>query len=55
MPKMNGYVKLLVLRVGTYESKILKEYNLSDKYEAQNKMRRYKSDDSIIGITIHME
>lgn len=26
-----GYVKLLVLQVGTYESKILMEYNLSDK------------------------
>ena len=51
MPKMNGYVKLLVVQVGTYESKILMEYNLSDKIEAQNKMRKYKSDDSIIGIT----
>ena len=55
MPKMNGYVKLLVVQVGTYESKILMEYNLSDKIEAQNKMRKYKSEDSIIGITIHME
>lgn len=50
----NGYVKLLVLRVGTYETKILQEYNLSDRNEVQSKMGRYKDDEQVIGVTIHM-
>ena len=50
----NGYLKLLVLRVGTYETKILQEFNLSDRNEVQSKMGKYKGDEQVIGVTIHM-
>lgn len=52
---MKSYLKLLVIQVKSYESKIINEYNLSTKEEVKKKMEKYLRRQDIIGIIVHME
>lgn len=52
---MRNYLKLLVMKIDTYESEILMEYNLFNKEEVKDKMQRYTYNKDIVGVVIHME
>lgn len=52
---MRNYLKLLVVQIQPYESRIINEHNLGTKEEINDKMKIYGEKEDVVGIIIHME
>ena len=52
---MKKFFKLLIVEIDTFESRILMEYNLSDKNQVKEKMMKYEDRAGIYGVVVDME
>ena len=52
---MKNFFKLLIVEIDTFESRIIMEYNLSDKNQVKEKMIKYKDCAGIYGVIVDME
>ena len=52
---MKKFFKLLIVEIDTFESRILMEYNLSDKNQVKEKMMKYEDRAGIYCVVVDME
>ena len=52
---MKKFFKLLIVEIDTFESRILMEYNLSDRNQVKEKMMKYEDRSGIYGVVVDME
>ena len=52
---MKKFFKLLIVEIDTFESRILMEYNLSDRNQVKEKMMKYEDRAGIYGVVVDME